>query len=44
MPELQQRGAFKSAYADGTLRDKLFGHGPHLPAHHVGARSRPVRE
>ncbi|MBL8301445.1 MAG: LLM class flavin-dependent oxidoreductase [Ideonella sp.] len=43
VPELQQRGVFKTAYAEGTLRDKLFGRGPHLPAHHVGARSRPVQ-
>ena len=25
VPELQSRGAFKTKYADGTLRKKLFG-------------------
>jgi len=37
VPELQQRGAYKTAYADGTLREKLFGEGPRLPARHPGA-------
>ncbi|WP_275630337.1 LLM class flavin-dependent oxidoreductase [Pseudomonas sp. 273] len=39
IPELQSRGAYKTAYAPGTLRDKLFGQ-PRLPARHTGARHR----
>ncbi|MUO43030.1 LLM class flavin-dependent oxidoreductase [Agrobacterium vitis] len=39
IPELQSRGAYKMAYADGTLREKLFGHA-HLPATHPGAKFR----
>jgi alkanesulfonate monooxygenase SsuD/methylene tetrahydromethanopterin reductase-like flavin-dependent oxidoreductase (luciferase family) len=38
VPELQTRGAFKTRYAEGTLREKLFsGGGPHLRASHPGA-------
>ena len=41
VPELQNRGAYKTAYADGTLREKLFGAGrARLPARHVGASYR----
>jgi long-chain alkane monooxygenase len=40
VPELQRRGVYKTAYAPGTLREKLFGAGPRLPAHHPGARYR----
>jgi FMN-dependent oxidoreductase (nitrilotriacetate monooxygenase family) len=36
VPELQRRGAFKTEYAAGTLRDKLFGRGPRLFAGHPG--------
>jgi len=36
VPELQRRGRYRTAYSDGTLRDKLFGNGPHLHAQHVG--------
>jgi long-chain alkane monooxygenase len=25
VPELQERGAYKTRYAEGTLREKLFG-------------------
>ena len=28
VPELTRRGRYKSAYAEGTLREKLFGAGP----------------
>lgn len=38
VPELQARGAYKTAYADGTLRHKVFGAGDQLPADHRGAR------
>ena len=40
VPELQHRGACKTAYAPGTLRDKLFGAGPRLPARHPEAAAR----
>lgn len=43
VPELQSRGAYKTAYAEGTLREKLFGAGrARLPEDHVGARWRPA--
>lgn len=35
VPELQSRGAYKTAYAEGTLRQRLFGAGDRLPARHV---------
>lgn len=38
VPELQARGAFKTAYRDGALRDKLFGQGARLPASHPALR------
>jgi alkanesulfonate monooxygenase SsuD/methylene tetrahydromethanopterin reductase-like flavin-dependent oxidoreductase (luciferase family) len=38
VPELQTRGAFKTQYSEGTLREKLFpGSGPLLKASHPGA-------
>ena len=37
VPELQARGAYKTAYAAGTYRDKLFGAGPRLQAPHPAA-------
>ena len=37
VPELQARGAYKTAYAAGTYRDKLFGAGPRLRAPHPAA-------
>lgn len=40
VPVLQERGLFKSAYAPGTYRDKLFGQGPLLPQSHPAARYR----
>lgn len=33
-PELQKRGLQQTEYAEGTLRDKLFGRGPTLPEYH----------
>jgi hypothetical protein len=39
VPLLQERGAYKRAYRDGTLREKLFGH-PRLPSTHTAARFR----
>ena len=41
IPELQSRGSYKTAYADGTLRE-LFGAGrAALPDVHAGARAPP---
>ncbi|RMP68944.1 Nitrilotriacetate monooxygenase family FMN-dependent oxidoreductase, partial [Pseudomonas syringae pv. atrofaciens] len=37
VPELQKRGVYKTEYANGTLREKLFGDGPRLEAGHPGA-------
>jgi FMN-dependent oxidoreductase (nitrilotriacetate monooxygenase family) len=44
VPELQRRGAYKTAYSEGTLRDKLFGRGPRLPETHRAARYRRATE
>jgi FMN-dependent oxidoreductase (nitrilotriacetate monooxygenase family) len=38
VPELQRRGRYRKAYDAGSLRHKLFGQGPRLPATHVGRR------
>jgi hypothetical protein len=40
VPALQDRGAYKTAYEDGTLRHKLHGEGDRLPARHAGASFR----
>jgi FMN-dependent oxidoreductase (nitrilotriacetate monooxygenase family) len=37
VPELQSRGVMKRGYSEGTLREKLFGDGPRLPAGHPAA-------
>ncbi len=38
IPELQRRGAYKTEYADGSLRQKIFPDGDaRLPQRHVGA-------
>ncbi|MFP5078370.1 LLM class flavin-dependent oxidoreductase [Rhizobium sp. YIM 134829] len=37
VPELQSRGAYKTAYAEGTLRRKLFDQGDRLPSSHAGS-------
>ncbi len=34
IPELQRRGIYKTAYAEGSLREKLFGREPRLAASH----------
>jgi FMN-dependent oxidoreductase (nitrilotriacetate monooxygenase family) len=39
VPELQRRGRYKTAYAPGTFREKLFGRGPRLQSGHPGARA-----
>lgn len=38
VPELHRRGRYKTAYRQGTLRNKLHGRGDRLPAEHRGAR------
>ncbi len=41
VPELQRRGVFKTEYAAGTYREKLFGPGrARLPASHPAAKVR----
>jgi FMN-dependent oxidoreductase (nitrilotriacetate monooxygenase family) len=40
IPELQRRGAYKTAYRAGALREKLFGRGARLPANHHGGTFR----
>lgn len=40
VPELQERGVFKTAYRTGTLREKLFAAGPRLASSHHGASLR----
>ncbi|MBB4008248.1 LLM class flavin-dependent oxidoreductase [Allorhizobium taibaishanense] len=42
VPELQKRGAYPTAYKPGTLREKLFGDGPYLPASHPADRYRDI--
>jgi long-chain alkane monooxygenase len=42
VPELTRRGRYKQAYAEGTLREKLFGKGrARLAAPHPAAQHRP---
>lgn len=36
IPVLQARGSYKTAYAQGSLREKVFGQGPGLPEGHAG--------
>ncbi|SFX94644.1 MULTISPECIES: LLM class flavin-dependent oxidoreductase [unclassified Pseudomonas] len=40
IPELQRRGSYKTEYDDGTLREKLFRTGAHLPERHTGSTYR----
>lgn len=41
VPELQSRGLYRTAYEEGTLRERLFGAGrARLPQSHPGARYR----
>ena len=42
IPILQERGLYKTAYSDGTLREKLFGT-PRLADRHVAAKYRTAR-
>lgn len=40
LPELQDRGIAQREYAQGSLRQKLFGRGDYLPANHPAAQYR----
>lgn len=40
VPELQQRGRYKTAYRSGSLRQKLFQHSDRLPTSHPAAHWR----
>jgi FMN-dependent oxidoreductase (nitrilotriacetate monooxygenase family) len=40
VPVLQERGLYKTGYAAGTYREKLFGRGPRLPPEHPAAAYR----
>ena len=40
VPVLQERGLYKTAYARGSYREKLFGAGPRLPNEHPAAAHR----
>ena len=40
VPQLQERGAFKQNYREGTMREKLFGRAALLADPHPGARFR----
>ena len=42
IPELQNRGLYKTAYAEGSLRRKLFDQGDRLPDRHPGGAHRPT--
>lgn len=42
VPELQKRGVYPTAYKPGTLREKLFGAGPHLPNNHPADQYRDI--
>lgn len=42
VPELQRRGVYKRDRAPGTLREKPFGAGAHLPHDHVSSRYRDL--
>lgn len=40
VPEMQNRGIYKTAYSPGSMRNKLFGRGDRLPAAHPASRFR----
>ncbi|PYE37870.1 FMN-dependent oxidoreductase (nitrilotriacetate monooxygenase family) [Rhizobium sp. PP-F2F-G38] len=40
VPVLQERGLYKTAYGEGSFRNRLFGRGDRLPDTHVGASHR----
>lgn len=44
IPELQNRGRYKTAYEEGSLRHKVFGQGARLPAQHPASRWRTLNQ
>lgn len=44
IPELQERGLYKTGYDDGSLRNKIFREGDRLPARHLAAGYRTAQE
>lgn len=40
IPQLQARGVYKTSYAEGTLREKLFDGKAHVLEQHAGAAFR----
>lgn len=40
VPELQNRGRYRTHYEEATLRQQLFGRGDRLPENHIGASAR----
>ena len=40
VPELQNRGVYKTAYREGTLRQKMFGRGDRVAPTHPAAQLR----
>jgi hypothetical protein len=40
IPELQRRGRYETAYAPGTMRQKLYGKDARLPSSHPAAAYR----
>lgn len=42
VPELQDRGIYKTAYGEGSLRNRLFGEGNRLPLRHAGSGFRQL--
>lgn len=40
VPELQNRGIYKTQYREGTFRNQLFGKGDRLPTSHVAHQFR----
>ncbi|WP_047464227.1 LLM class flavin-dependent oxidoreductase [Rhizobium rhizogenes] len=43
VPALQDRGLYKTAYGEGSLRNRIFGEGDRLPARHAAASFRNGR-
>ncbi len=43
IPELQQRGRYKTAYQEGSLRHKLFNHGDRLSEQHPAQHFRYIK-
>ncbi|MDE1532830.1 LLM class flavin-dependent oxidoreductase [Pseudomonas carnis] len=42
IPELQRRGSYKTEYAQGTLREKVFHDTARLPSQHTGSTYRHI--